>query len=65
MITNEIGQWDQGPKAVTNMLTVVVKEQLPIAVWFDGDGNHHAIGLHNTNATIRPNGTAFAAFTRR
>ena len=47
------------------MLTVVVKEQLPIAVWFDGDGNHHAIGLHNTNATIRPNGTAFAAFTRR
>ncbi len=60
-MTNEIGQHDLSPTTVTDLMSEVVKLQLPYAVWFSIDAPK-AQALMNPDGTLRENGAAFQQF---
>jgi hypothetical protein len=72
LMTNEMGQQDDSPATVTNLLTQAVELKLPYVIWFSIDptdktannANKKLIptALNNTDSTLRPTGEAFKAF---
>ena len=74
LMTNEMGQQDNSPTTVTNLLNETIALKLPYVIWFsidptDKGANDPAKGLNpvalnNPDSTLRPNGQAFQAFIR-
>jgi hypothetical protein len=64
VITNEIGQFDDSPDTVRALLDTTAQLHLPWVVWFASDGSG-AVGMFNTDNSIRPNGLAFRDFVQR
>jgi hypothetical protein len=60
-ITNEIGQHTDDPAQTTSVMNMVVKLNLPLAVWFGLDAAN-ARGLVEQDGTLRPTGQAFKEF---
>jgi len=64
VISNEMGQHDTDPDAVTRMMDKVIELKVPIAVWFSSDGRL-AKALVDPDGQLRPNGEAFREVIRR
>jgi hypothetical protein len=64
VITNEIGQFDDSPDTVSGLLDMTARLHLPWVVWFASDGSG-AVGMFNSDNSIRPNGLAFRDFVQR
>ena len=60
-ITNEVGQHNEDPQQVTDVMGKIVELNIPYAVWFSVDSNK-ARALIDTNGSLRPNGEAFKTF---
>ncbi len=63
VMTNEIGQQDLSPATVTDLMSEVVRLELPFAVWFSIDAAK-ARALMNPDGTLRESGLAFQQFIR-
>ena len=63
IVTTEIGQYDGNPATVTEFLDVLTAHHVRLVQWFDTDGDP-AVGLHDAPGVLRPNGVAFADWTR-
>jgi hypothetical protein len=64
VITNEIGQFDDSPDTARGLLDMTAQLHLPWVVWFASDGSG-AVGMFNSDGTIRSNGLAFRDFVQR
>jgi hypothetical protein len=64
VVTNEIGQFDDSPDTVRGLLAETAQLHLPWVVWFASDGSG-AVGMFNTDGSIRSNGLAFHDFVQR
>lgn len=67
IITNEIGQINSSPNIVKSVIDKCVSLNMDYIVWYSGDGDdvNDAIGLHNYDGTLRPNGKAFAEYIKQ
>jgi hypothetical protein len=71
-MTNEMGQQDNSPATVTNLLTKALDLKLSYVIWFSIDPTEEVqanpdkslipVALNNPDSTLRPAGVAFAAF---
>ncbi len=61
VMSNEIGQYDQAPEAVPQLLSAAADLKLAYAVWFSLDRDP-AVALQNSDGSLRPNGQAFREF---
>ena len=64
VITNEIGQFDDSPDTARGLLDMAAQLHMPWVVWFASDGSG-AVGMFNSDGTIRSNGLAFRDFVQR
>jgi hypothetical protein len=64
VITNEIGQFDDSPDTARGLLDMTAQLHLPWVVWFASDGSG-AVGMFNSEGTIRSSGLAFRDFVQR
>jgi hypothetical protein len=72
LMTNEMGQQDNSPATVTNLLTKALDLKLSYVIWFSIDPTEEVqanpdkslipVALNNPDSTLRPAGVAFAAF---
>src|SRR3990167_491097 len=60
-MTNEVGQHNEEPQQVTDVMGKIVELNIPYAVWFSVASNK-ARALIDTNGSLRPNGEAFKTF---
>ena len=64
VITNEIGQFDDSPDTARGLLDMTAQLHMSWVVWFASDGSG-AVGMFNSDGTIRSNGLAFRDFVQR
>ncbi len=66
VITNEIGQFNQSPDMVKDILEKCVELKLPYIIWYSGDGGEgKAVALTNLDGSLRENGRVFADFVKQ
>ncbi|MEP6512522.1 MAG: hypothetical protein ABJA79_01540 [Parafilimonas sp.] len=66
VITNEIGQFNQSPDIVKDILEKCVELKLPYIIWYSGDGGEgKAVALTNLDGSMRENGRVFADFVKQ
>jgi hypothetical protein len=63
VISNEMGQHDTDPDAVTRMMNKIIELKVPIVVWFSSDGRL-AKALVDPDGQLRSNGEAFREVIR-
>lgn len=65
VITNEIGQLNQSPQIVKQMMQALLESKIPYAIWYSGDGGEgKAVAVNNGDGTLRPYGIAFRDFIK-
>ena len=67
IITNEIGQINSSPNIVRSVIDKCISLNMDYIIWYSGDGDdaNDAVGLHNYDGTLRPNGKAFADYIKQ
>lgn len=65
VIINEVGQLNQQPGIVTDVMQKLSDLKMPYVIWYSGDsGTGLAVALQNANGSLRANGIAFRNFKK-